>query len=229
MVSDVTVDCRNRKVSLVAGQNPGGTNGVGHDMGLNNVKVQNCQLSGFDIGVWMPFNGAGNSVRNNRIDRYVSSGIQAGGDHFEAVNNRITYGGGFFSGVVGINLIGDSSRGGSNGQVLINNLIAGIYGPMAVGIMATDSNGMRLINNYIMGIRGNGNGPASGMTFNGTPDLQLINNSISAMTQDQMFIPMQSITQPALFRGNTVYNTGYLAFNACVRSIDNANVYTPIF
>lgn len=78
---------------------------------------------------------------------------------------------------------------------------------MAVGIMATDSNGMRLINIYIMGIRGNGNGPA-GMTFNGTPDLQLINNSISAMTQNEMFIPMQSVTQPALCRGSTVSPCG---------------------
>ena len=229
MSSDVTVDCRNRRISLAPGQYAGGTTGVGLDMGLGNVKVQNCQLSGFDIGVWMPFNGANNAVRNNRIDRFTSSGIQAGGDNFEAANNRITYGGGMYNGSTGISLSGDMAVGGANGQALTNNLIAGLYGPTAAGIMAIGSNGLRVINNHVMGVRGNANGPASGMTFNLTPDLQLINNSISAMSQDQVFTPMQSQTPPALCRGNTIYNSIQMPFYGCLRTFDNTTVQTPIY
>lgn len=228
--SDVTVDCRNRKLSVAPGASRAGTNGVHLDMGVSRTTVQNCLFQGFDIGIWTPFDGSGNSARNNRVDQFISAGIQGGGEGFEAINNRITNGVSLYGGSTGISLIGDFTQGGSNGQVVMNNLVAGLNGMIATGISVTDSKSLRIINNHVATLKGiEPNGAANGMTFGNTPDLQLINNAISAMSTEQVFRPMQSNVTPSLCRGNTISNSYQASFYGCTRSLDNINVFPPAY
>ncbi|GEM_PF-3470077 len=228
--SDVTVDCRNRSMAVAAGTDRNGTTGVYLDMGVSRSTVQNCSLNGFDIGVRTPFDGVDNAVRNNRVNQFISAGIQGGGDGFQAVNNRITNGLSLYNGATGIDVMGNFLQGSSSGQVVMNNLVAGLNGLIATGIRVTDSEGLRVINNHVQAVKGVApNGAASGMTFNRTPGLQLVNNAISALAPDQAFTPMQSVTQPALCRGNSIYNSYQASFYTCARTLDNVNVATPAY
>jgi hypothetical protein len=143
----------------------------------------------------------------------------------------VTYGGSVDNGVSGIVMTGADGHP-ATGQVLTNNLIAGLWGTQVIGISMWDSVGTRLINNHLMGMRANGNaGWVYGIVAygGGMADLQTINNSVSAMSSDQWFLPMYAMPKPALCRGNTVYNSGSIPFNDCVRSIENITVDTPIW
>jgi len=228
---DATLDCRNRAIEFQGGANASGTDGVVVSPGANDATVQNCTIRGFDRGIRSASSAADVTIRNNRIERFLTFGIQGGGDRFNVVNNRVTDGGSLDNAATGIWVAGDPAQP-ATGQVIVNNLIAGLHGLQVTGIGAYASQGLRLVNNHIMGLRVNGNAAwAYGIVAygGGLSDLQVINNTTSAMAQDQLFFPMYADPAPTLCRGNTVYNNPNLPFANCVRSIDNTTVQTPMY
>lgn len=229
--SDASLDCRNRVIELQAGADPRGAEGVRVGPGAHDVIVENCIVRGFDRGIVTPFDTANLAIQNNRVERFLSIGIHAGGDGLNVVNNRVTGGGSLDNATTGIWVMGTPARP-ATGQVVMNNLLAGLHGIQVTGISAFATTGLRLINNHVMGMRTNGNaGWVYGIVAygGGLSNLQVINNSVSAMSPDQLFYPMYADPVPALCRGNTVYNHGSIPFLGCATSVDNVTVQTPLY
>lgn len=216
--SDVLMDCMGHEIAGDAGTRS--DTGIRATSGLHNVTIQNCKLTHFDNGINV--DGFGNQdirLLNNHVKNSTQVGIRAGGNQLRVIGNHVTNTS-VYPNHLGIELLPYQSGVPASGQVLLNNLVAGIGSDQgSIGISIDGSTAPQIINNQVtltsatgtqawLWLRDDGQGAA-------TSGAKVLNNAATSNGGGGI------LGVAAVCIGNTTMGFSINAFDSCVTSQDN--------